>query len=415
MTLGRLISQLTSGPILSKPPPLMRSHRHNRLPNLLFRSTVTPPQLPGEKIELEVFYPQTEQTLPRIQSPLPFPPTLVETLAQTAAFVDRAGYLAKYAIEVCLRRRLERLDSMLTFSHHSKRYHTLDKSYHALLQQADDLNGQIRDLSNKIVALTGETDGEKHQIDDLQKKLTETLDNATKEQAELTSQIHDLQKALAKEKAQESGDEKALDAAHEEIKKGLDAQATLRKQVLALQFALAEGARRIQQFQAKISELSHGISDLRGHLAAEQAHNAELQSQAGELKGTVALLQTEVSALKKTLERSTEDLKQARADSADKDSIIEGLENGIVAVKKDRDAKKTAYEELQKASSATIQALEAEIAQLKAGQAAGGSGGDSSWPLPDGWPFPSDGNQGSCWPTLDDVLKQAEQATGTFM
>ena len=67
-------------------------------------SNVTPPQLPGEKVELEVFYPQAEQILPRIQSPLPFPPTLVETLAQTAAFVDRAGYLAKYAIEVCVKR-----------------------------------------------------------------------------------------------------------------------------------------------------------------------------------------------------------------------------------------------------------------------------------------------------------------------
>ncbi len=277
------------------------------------------------------------------------------------------------------------------------------------------MNGQIRDLSHKIVALTGETDSEKQQIDNLQKKLGETLDNATKHEAELTNQIHNLQKALAKENAQEAGEEKALEEAHQEIKIGLDAQANLKKQVLALQFALAEGARRIQQFQAKISELTHGMSDLQGKLAAEQAHNAELQTQEGELKGTVAVLQTEVSALKKTLQRGTEELKQAQADSNDKDSIIEGLENGIVAVKKDRDAKKTAYEELQKTSSATIQALEAEIAQLKAGQAAGGGGGDSSWPLPDGWPFPSDGNQGSCWPTPDDVLKQAERATGTFI
>ena len=32
---------------------------------------------------------------------MPFPPTLVETLAHTASFVDRAGYLAKYAVDVC--------------------------------------------------------------------------------------------------------------------------------------------------------------------------------------------------------------------------------------------------------------------------------------------------------------------------
>lgn len=33
-------------------------------------------------------------------TPMPFPRTLIETLAHTAAFVDQAGYLAKYAEEV---------------------------------------------------------------------------------------------------------------------------------------------------------------------------------------------------------------------------------------------------------------------------------------------------------------------------
>jgi chromosome segregation ATPase len=295
---------------------------------------------------------------------------------------------------------------MLTVFNHCKRYHALDKSYHALLRQVDDLNGQIHDLSNKVVALTGQSDGEKQQIDNLQKKLAETLDDAAKKQAELTDQVQSLQKSLTQEKAHDAEDEKALDVAHEQIKSDQAAQAALQKQVVALQFALAEGARRIQQFQAKISALVQEISNLRGQLAAEKAHNADLQTQAAELKATVAVVQTEVSALKKTLERTAEDLKQALADSSDKDSIIEGLENGMVAIKKDRDAKKTAYEELQKSSSATIQQLEEEIAQLKAGQTAGGGGGDGTWPYPDGWPFPGDSNRGSCWPTPDDLLKQ---------
>lgn len=69
--------------------------------NSPFQSEVNPPKLPGEKVELEVFYPQAEQALPRVHSALPFPSTLLDTLAHTAAYVDQAGYLAKYAVDVC--------------------------------------------------------------------------------------------------------------------------------------------------------------------------------------------------------------------------------------------------------------------------------------------------------------------------
>ena len=125
------------------------------------------------------------------------------------------------------------------------------------------------------------------------------VNDATKQEAELTSKTHDLQKAMAKEKAQETGDKIALETAHEQIKK-------------------------------------------------------------------------------------------------------------------DRDAKEAAYEELRKTSSATTKAHETEIAQLRADRAAAGSGGSSSWPLPDGWRFLGNGGQGSCWLAPDGVLKQAEQTTGKF-
>ena len=64
---------------------------------------MTPPEPPLEKAEIRVCYPQTEAALPRIQTQMPFPHTLVETLTHTASFVDQAGYLAKYATEVCNR------------------------------------------------------------------------------------------------------------------------------------------------------------------------------------------------------------------------------------------------------------------------------------------------------------------------
>lgn len=71
--------------------------------------------------------------------------------------------------------------------------------------------------------------------------------------------------------------------AHEQTKRDQATQATLQKQVVALQFALAEGARRIQQPQSKISELAQEISELRSQLATEKAHNLELKTQTAEL------------------------------------------------------------------------------------------------------------------------------------
>lgn len=61
---------------------------------------VTPPDIPLEKKTFDVRYPQAEPSLPRIQAPLPFPRTLLDTLSHTAAYVDQAGYLAKYAVGV---------------------------------------------------------------------------------------------------------------------------------------------------------------------------------------------------------------------------------------------------------------------------------------------------------------------------
>ena len=51
-------------------------------------------------MEFEARLPQAQPTLPRILTPLPFPRDLFETLTHTAAFIDQAGYLTKYANDV---------------------------------------------------------------------------------------------------------------------------------------------------------------------------------------------------------------------------------------------------------------------------------------------------------------------------
>ncbi|KAK3905147.1 hypothetical protein C8A05DRAFT_31020 [Staphylotrichum tortipilum] len=339
----------------------------------------TPPGLPGEKVELEVFYPQVEQALPRIQSPLPFPPTLVETLSHTAAYVDRAGYLAKYAVD---------------------RYHALDKTYHALLAQVDDLTSQITTLTSQNLSLTASNTTATAQLAALQSQLTTTLDAASKAQAELTSQIHALQSSLATATDADADDRSALEDAQSTITDLQFQVSNLEKHIAALQWGLSDSARRIQEFQSTITTMHTALTALKGTLAAETAHNTALSTENAALKTTLSQAQSQLRAAQKALERTTADLHAAQTDSADKDSIIEGLENGLVAVKKDRDAKKVSLEELQKASSATISALEREIAELRAGGTVPKEGGE--WPFPEGWPFKKEDG----WPTPEDLLKQ---------
>ena len=238
--------------------------------------------------------------------------------------------------------------------------------YHALLKQTDDLNAQIRDLTAQIRQLTTLDAVEKKDFDTLQKKLAGVLDAAAKKEAELTKQIQDLQKALAKERDMEEEEEHALDAAHDQISSEQQARARAERQVAALQFALAESQRRIVQLQAQMAELAGEVGTLRGQLDAERAHGEGLEKRAGELGDKVALLEKGAAAMRRTLARTAEDLEESRRESDAKDKVIEALEGELAIVKKDRDAKETAYEELQRATSATIQMLEAEIAALKA-------------------------------------------------
>ncbi|CAH0058640.1 unnamed protein product [Clonostachys solani] len=313
---------------------------------------VTPPDIPLEKETFDVRYPQAEPSLPRIQTPLPFPRTLLDTLSHTAAYVDQAGYLAKYAVG---------------------RYHVLDQSYHSLLKQVDELNDQIRELLGKVGELTTVNEAEEHEIESLQKKLSDALDAAAKREAELTQEIQDLQQALAKEQAHDAEDHQALAEAQKQLREARSSIALLQKRVLALQCALAESNTTIARLQSQVANLGKTVSELRGELEVEKKHNADLSRENGDLKSRVASAEKETAAVKKTLERTTEDLKKAQADNDEKDKIISGLEEGIVAMKKDRDAKKAAYDELKKSTDATIKELQDEIAKLL-------RNGGHSWP-----------------------------------
>ncbi|KAJ4176897.1 hypothetical protein NW767_015295 [Fusarium falciforme] len=326
---------------------------------------MTPPEPPMEKAELRVCYPQTEAALPRIQTQMPFPHDLVETLTHTASFVDQAGYLAKYATE---------------------RFNVLDKSFHGLREQVDKCNRQIHDLNGKISELSAENKLEKNKSADLEKKLSDARDEYAKKEAELTKQIQDLQKIISSDRDHDAADHKALDDAHRMIAEEQAAKAKLQKRLDETEIALAAAQARVQQLSAQISELNSEVSHLSGQLDVEREHNKELDKSNKELNQKVAKLESGLTSTQKQLARTQEDLEQARAESDDKDKIIEGLEAGLVAIKKDRDAKKKAVEELKKKTDATIQDLEAKVQDLEAKLAS--STGGSGWQPPNDSIFP---------------------------
>lgn len=184
----------------------------------------------------------------------------------------------------------------------------------------------------------------------------------------------------------------------------------LKKQVAALQLAVNEGARQLNQLQAQVNKLSQENGELRGQFATERADNAALRTVADDLKSTVAALQGEVCGLQRNLDNATEKVRELQSACNSKDITIAGLQNNLEFVERDRDAWRAKYEALQASTDAKIRDLNNEITQLQfqlaAARGGGGAGGDD-WPFPDGWPFHKKDNNGGCWPTPDEVLKQA--------
>ncbi|KAK3324850.1 hypothetical protein B0H66DRAFT_491431 [Apodospora peruviana] len=304
-----------------------------------------PPEHSAGKVEFDVRYPQAEPALARTHGPMPFPRTLVHVLTHTAAFLDEAGYMAKYAVDA---------------------YHALDKSYHATLAQVNDLNRRVRNLDAQVHELTTAGETEKKDIEALKKQLAASLDAAAKKESELTQQVHDLQKTVAKDKDHDAEDEKALAVAHEQIQTEKDARCKAEKQVLALQFSLSESQKRISGLQAKVAELTSEGSELRSELDVEKTRCAELEKRAGDLTAKVAVLEADSAAIKKALARTTEDLKTAEADSVAKDKVIVDLKSQVATVTRDRDIKVFAYKDLKANTANTISDLEDQVATLTA-------------------------------------------------
>ncbi|KAK2760438.1 hard-surface inducible protein [Colletotrichum kahawae] len=138
------------------------------------------PDSNSNSAETEFRLPQPQPSLPHIRDPMPFPRTLFETLTHTAAFVNQAGYLAKYAEE---------------------RFNALDVEFHQQKQRLDTAHGQIETLK-----------GQKASLEEELRALEAKYSTADKERKRLERENGDL-------KSKNEGLEKTLKYARSEVER----------------------------------------------------------------------------------------------------------------------------------------------------------------------------------------------------
>jgi hypothetical protein len=197
-----------------------------------------PPRPAQHKITLDCSHPRTTPSLPRITGALPFPADLIETLTYSAAYVDQAGYLAKFAVK-----QFDQLD---------KSFHQLEKKSEARLAKIEKLESEVKGLSDTKARLTSEN-GE------LKKQLDANRQLAEQKQTDLGQQLKKALDALAASQRRE----KSLKTENEKLKTFIEAD------------KLADVAREMEFTEREREHSEHDAAD---HKALEQAHQLLEQS-----------------------------------------------------------------------------------------------------------------------------------------
>ncbi|KAL2691345.1 hypothetical protein Neosp_001729 [[Neocosmospora] mangrovei] len=209
-------------------------------------ATLTPPEPTPEKKQVEVRLPQPQSSLPRILDPLPFPKDIVETLAHTAAFVDQAGYLAKYAQD---------------------RFAALHADYHTLLHQLNAEKANNENLTKAITTLTADRNAARSRAEKLEEGLVaanEETDKLRKKVKKLETDIHD-------------------DKIKDELARKL----------------FKENQDKLRAREAEVSDLKQQRSKLQGDIEALKTRNVDLGKQVDDHKITIDLLTTKADVLGK--------------------------------------------------------------------------------------------------------------------
>jgi hypothetical protein len=290
----------------------------------------TPPHARHEKVTLDCSLPNAKPSLPRITAALPFPADLVETLSYSAAYVDQAGYLAKYAV---------------------KQFEKLDKSYHLLEKKSEQRAEKIIALDSDVRRLTSENQTLSKRNGELVKHIEDDHKKAAQREDDLEDR---LQKALA-----------SLQAAESKAK-------TLEKQV-AMQKAYIDKDKvkdaKLEEEHRKIEE-EHRKHEEADHKAIDLANKAlkDARKRCNELVETVEDKNKTISGLKSDLDAARDQLGHAKAENvrlSGEKKVLEKQKADIQAQLEETKHKLTVAEEDRKHLRASLEKAQADLEQQK--------------------------------------------------
>ncbi|KAI8689554.1 hypothetical protein LRP88_14317 [Fusarium phalaenopsidis] len=259
-----------------------------------------PPEPTPGKTEVEVRLPQPQPSLPRILGPLPFPKGIIDTLAHTAAFVDQAGYLAKYAQD---------------------RFAALDADYHALLQQLKAAQADITNLNKTKEDLTLDRDAARAKA----KKLEEDLAAARKEADELRKKIQDLENYIHNDKIQDDQARKILKETQDKLTASQAEVTDLKQKLSKAQGDIEALNARIAKLLEKVIKQQTTISHLEAELDVQTKKNEELTKENGQLKSANSELEAAKSKTQGLLDRANKRIAELEQTVKDQQGDIENL------------------------------------------------------------------------------------------
>lgn len=323
--------------------------------------TFAPPRSIQQKISLDCSLPRAVPSLPRITGALPFPADLLETLSYSAAFVDQAGYLAKYAVK-----QFDQLD---------RSFHQLEKKAEARSAKIVVLEAEVITLGEKNRALTGENK-------ELQRQRDEYRSAAEKRQAELEKRLKDTQESLARSKA----NAKRLEAENRQLETYIDKDrlADLKRQKEwvehdekhrkheAEDHKIIDGLQKdLEESRANGKKLQKTLDDKNKRIASLEALLASVRLELGNALAVICGLKAELAVEKEHREdfqnklnderllrkRVESKLKAATEKIAEKDALLKSQAVDLEDQKKASDETEQAHDAVKKVRDVKIREL----------------------------------------------------------
>ncbi|EEU43465.1 uncharacterized protein NECHADRAFT_82783 [Fusarium vanettenii 77-13-4] len=242
--------------------------------------SLDPPSTPGKKVEVETHLPQVQPSLRRLLTPLPFPGKLLDTLEHTAAFLDQAGYLARYAQD---------------------HFAALDADYHVQVHLVEALQKENINLKEQIKKLTDALRLANAKADELQRQIDAAKTDAKKKEEELRKRIHELENENIK-------DDKLLDDLRKELAALLAKIAQLENDLAALLVEKKTLLSQITTLQESVVVLEAQKVGLENSLKVQKDLNDALEKTNADLTKENKTLTDEKTALQAQLAKTQPEL-----------------------------------------------------------------------------------------------------------